>query len=95
VYFTVRRITDRLGVQFPLRRLEDSGSSVKMVCAELLHKHQHLPHLSSVVISAVPIFELLAGGTVLRDPVTRNVWQFEQGRKILQALLPYRSLPAA
>ncbi|HEV7767444.1 MAG TPA: hypothetical protein VGQ76_20755 [Thermoanaerobaculia bacterium] len=41
------------------------------------------------------VFELLAGGTVLRDPVTRNVWQFEQGRAVLQSLLPYRNLPAA
>jgi hypothetical protein len=41
------------------------------------------------------VFELLAGGTVLRDPVTRNVWQFEQGRAILRNLLPYRKLPAA
>jgi hypothetical protein len=41
------------------------------------------------------VFELLAGGTVLRDPVTKNVWQFERGREILQSLLPYRKLPAA
>jgi len=41
------------------------------------------------------VFELLAGGTVLRDPVTRDVWQFERGREILQRLLPYRTLPAA
>lgn len=41
------------------------------------------------------VFELLAGGSVLRDPVTRNVWQFERGRLILQSLLPYRKLPAA
>lgn len=41
------------------------------------------------------VFELLAGGTVLRDPVTRNVWQFNGGREILQRLLPYRTLPAA
>lgn len=41
------------------------------------------------------VFELLAGGTVLRDPVTRHVWQFEQGRVVLQNLLPYRKLPAA
>lgn len=41
------------------------------------------------------VFELLAGGTVLRDPVTMHVWQFEQGREILQSLLPYRKLPAA
>ena len=41
------------------------------------------------------VFELLAGGTVLRDPVTRHVWQFERGREILQSLLPYRKLPAA
>lgn len=41
------------------------------------------------------VFELLAGGTVLRDPVTRNVWQFERGRILLQSLLPYRKLPAA
>lgn len=41
------------------------------------------------------VFELLAGGTVLRDPVTKRVWQFERGRDILQSLLPYRKLPAA
>ncbi len=41
------------------------------------------------------VFELLAGGTVLRDPVTRRVWQFKAGRAILQSLLPYRKLPAA
>ena len=41
------------------------------------------------------VFELLAGGTVLRDPVTRNVWQFDRGRAVLQSLLPYRKLPAA
>lgn len=41
------------------------------------------------------VFELLAGGTVLRDPVTQRVWQFERGREILQSLLPYRKLPAA
>lgn len=41
------------------------------------------------------VLELLAGGTVLRDPVTKNVWQFEQGREILHGLLPYRKLPAA
>jgi hypothetical protein len=41
------------------------------------------------------VFELLAGGTVLRDPVTKRVWQFERGREILQSLLPYRKLPAA
>lgn len=41
------------------------------------------------------ILELLAGGTVLRDPVTKNVWQFNGGREILQRLLPYRTLPAA
>ena len=41
------------------------------------------------------VFELLAGGTVLRDPVTQNVWQFERGRAILQSLLPYRKLPTA
>jgi hypothetical protein len=41
------------------------------------------------------VFELLAGGTVLRDPVLKHVWQFEGGREILQSLLPYRTLPAA
>ncbi len=41
------------------------------------------------------VFEFLAGGTVLRDPVTRNVWQFAQGRALLQSLLPYRKLPVA
>lgn len=41
------------------------------------------------------VLELLAGGTVLRDPVTKHVWQFKQGREILQRLLPYRKLPAA
>ena len=41
------------------------------------------------------VFELLAGGTVLRDPVTKRVWQFERGREVLRSLLPYRKLPAA
>lgn len=41
------------------------------------------------------VFELLAGGSVLRDPVTCQVWQFERGRVILQSLLPFRKLPAA
>jgi hypothetical protein len=41
------------------------------------------------------VYELLAGGTVLRNPVTRQVWQFDRGREILQSLLPYRKLPAA
>jgi hypothetical protein len=41
------------------------------------------------------VLELLAGGTVLRDPVTKHVWQFERGREILQSLLPFRKLPAA
>jgi hypothetical protein len=41
------------------------------------------------------VFELLAGGTVLRDPVTKHVWQFERGREVLLRLLPYRKLPAA
>jgi hypothetical protein len=41
------------------------------------------------------VFELLAGGTVLRDPVTKHVWKFDRGREILQSLLPYRTLPAA
>lgn len=41
------------------------------------------------------VFELLAGGTVLRDPVTKRVWQFDRGREILRSLLPYRKLPAA
>lgn len=41
------------------------------------------------------VFELLAGGTVLRDPVTRHVWQFDRGRALLSNLLPYRTLPAA
>lgn len=41
------------------------------------------------------VFELLAGGTVLRDPVAKHVWQFERGREILESLLPYRKLPAA
>ena len=41
------------------------------------------------------VFELLAGGTVLRDPITKQVWQFEGGRAILQSLLPFRTLPAA
>jgi hypothetical protein len=41
------------------------------------------------------VFELLAGGAVLRDPVTRQVWQFESGPAILRELLPFRKLPAA
>jgi hypothetical protein len=41
------------------------------------------------------VFELLAGGTVLRDLVTKHVWQFERGREILRSLLPHRKLPAA
>ena len=43
------------------------------------------------------IFELLAGGTVLRDPVSRRVWQLPGGRSLLESLWPYRNgaLPAA
>ena len=43
------------------------------------------------------IFELLAGGTVLRDPVSRRVWQLPGGRALLESLWPFRSgaLPAA
>lgn len=41
------------------------------------------------------LFELLAGGTVLRDPVTKHVWQLEGGSDILRSLWPYRTLPAA
>lgn len=43
------------------------------------------------------IFELLAGGTVLRDPVSRRVWQLPGGRAILESLWPFRSgaMPAA
>jgi hypothetical protein len=41
------------------------------------------------------VFELLAAGTVLRDPVTKRVWQFDRGREVLRSLLPYRKLPAA
>ena len=41
------------------------------------------------------VFELLAGGTVLRDPVTRRVWQFDRGREVLRRLVAYRKLPAA
>ena len=35
------------------------------------------------------ILEFLAGGSVLRDAVTRQVWQFNEGREILQKLMPY------
>jgi hypothetical protein len=43
------------------------------------------------------IFELLAGGTVLRDPVVKRVWQLPGGRALLESLWPFRSgaLPAA
>jgi hypothetical protein len=43
------------------------------------------------------IFELLAGGTVLRDPVSRRVWQLPGGRALLQSLWPFRdgAKPAA
>jgi len=43
------------------------------------------------------IFEMLAGGTVLRDPVTRRVWQLQGGRALLESLWPFRSgaMPAA
>jgi hypothetical protein len=43
------------------------------------------------------IFELLAGGTVLRDPVSRRVWQLPGGRAILESLWPFRNgaMPAA
>ena len=43
------------------------------------------------------IFELLAGGTVLRDPVSKRVWQLPGGRMLLESLWPFRNgaLPAA
>lgn len=43
------------------------------------------------------IFELLAGGSVLRDPVSRRVWQLPGGRRLLESLWPFRSgaIPAA
>ena len=41
------------------------------------------------------VYELLAGGTVLRDPVTRQVWQFGPGRSILQSVLRSRRQRAA
>lgn len=43
------------------------------------------------------IFELLAGGTVLRDPVSRQVWQLPGGRALLESLWPFRNgaMPAA
>ena len=43
------------------------------------------------------IFELLAGGTVLRDPVSRRVWQLPGGRALLESLWPFRNgaMPAA
>jgi hypothetical protein len=43
------------------------------------------------------IFELLAGGTVLRDPVSRRVWQLPGGRALLENLWPFRNgaIPAA
>jgi hypothetical protein len=37
------------------------------------------------------IFELLAGGSVLRDPVSRRVWQLPGGRQLLESLWPFRS----
>jgi hypothetical protein len=43
------------------------------------------------------IFELLAGGTVLRDPVSRRVWQLPGGRALLESLWPFKNgaIPAA
>jgi hypothetical protein len=43
------------------------------------------------------IFELVAGGTVLRDPISKRVWQLPGGRTILESLWPYRNgaMPAA
>ena len=43
------------------------------------------------------IFELVAGGSVLRDPVSKRVWQLRGGRALLESLWPFRSgaLPAA
>jgi hypothetical protein len=43
------------------------------------------------------MFELLAGGTVLRDPVSRHVWQLPGGRALLESLWPFRNgaMPAA
>lgn len=37
------------------------------------------------------IFELLAGGSVLRDPIARRVWQLPGGRAILEILQPFRA----
>ena len=43
------------------------------------------------------VFELLAGGTVLRDPVTRRVWPLSGGRALLESLWPFRegAMPTA
>lgn len=43
------------------------------------------------------IFELLAGGSVLRDPIARRVWQLPGGRAILESLRPFKNgtMPAA
>lgn len=34
------------------------------------------------------IYQLLAGGAVLKDPLRNRVWQFEQGTELLQSLVP-------
>lgn len=36
------------------------------------------------------IFEFLAGGTVLRDPIAGRVWQLPGGRALLETLWPFR-----
>lgn len=49
------------------------------------------------LIDGEHIFELLAGGSVLRDPVLKLVRQLPGGRALLESLWPFRSgeLPAA
>jgi hypothetical protein len=37
------------------------------------------------------VFEFLAGGTVLRDPVSKRVWQLPRGRALLESLWPFRN----
>jgi hypothetical protein len=88
----------------PVNLAESQGQSLVSAVEEVLRT----PPASSARMRMAPdltfalrladgehVFELLAGGTVLRDPVTKHVWQFERGREILQSLLPYRKLPAA
>jgi len=43
------------------------------------------------------VFDFLAGGSVLRDPVASHVWQMPGGRALLESLLPFKNgaMPAA